>query len=312
MIWERISYPPLALPGTDHEFMSVSVSPNMLVKAAGKDPELRTPAGGVAVGEPVSLRFALEWGAMDGPSGVRSLPTPLADEQRIHVAMHRGGAARPPLDPLHWIGIGNGGSTMYSLLAMFDWGRNALDEAWIELQAADRTYWIELPYGFARNPADPETTDAAAGMPQFPPAMRALTGKDVLVPWMSVRYELGGVALEMLDACEGRARVTLDRTRSATATLDSPQMAVQIRRSDGRVLAGREIARSVGPRQSVFDFASLVGRNETSRTWDTVIVDIDGARTTFAVPSSLFLPGHRLADSGERRRIPIPDSNCRD
>jgi hypothetical protein len=312
VIWQRISYPPLAVPGTDHEFMSVSVSPNMLVKAEGKDPVLQTPAEGVSVGEPVSLRFALEWGAMDGPSGFPSLPKPIADEVRIHVAMHRGGAVRPPLDPVHWIGIGNGGGTRYSLLAMFDWGRNALDEAWIELQAAGRTYWVELPYGFARSPAGPETADAAVGLPQFPSEMRALTEKDVLVPWVSVRYELGGVTLEMIDACDGRARVTLDRTRSGTATLDSPHIAVEIRRADGQVLAGREIARSIGPRQSVFDFARLFGRNGASRTWDTVIVDIEGARTMFAVPSSLFLLGHRLADFGDRHRIPVPDSNCRD
>lgn len=50
VIWQRISYPPLALPGTDHELMSVSVSPNMLVKAEGKDPILQTPAGGRAGG----------------------------------------------------------------------------------------------------------------------------------------------------------------------------------------------------------------------------------------------------------------------
>jgi hypothetical protein len=312
VIWQRIAYPPLALPGTDHEFMSVSVSPNMLVKAEGKDPELQTPAGGVSVGDPVSLRFALEWGAMDGPSGFPSLPTPIADKERIHVAMHRGGGVRPSLDSLHWIGIGNGGGTTYSLLAMFDWGRNALDEAWIELQAAGRTYWVELPYGFARNPADPQTTDPAVGLPQFPAEMRALTEKDVLVPWMSVRYKLGGVTLEMIDACDGRARVTLDGSRSATASLDSPHIAVEIRRADGRVLAGREIARSIGPRQSVFDFSRLFGRNTASRTWDTVIVDIEGARTTFAVPSSLFMLGHRLADWGDRHRIPVPDSNCRD
>jgi hypothetical protein len=49
-----------------------------------------------------------------------------------------------------------------------------MEEAWVELVLSGQTYWIELPYGFTRNPADPLPSDARRGKPVFPPTMKTL------------------------------------------------------------------------------------------------------------------------------------------
>jgi len=241
------------------------------------------------------------------------MPKPIADANTIHVALHRGDATRRATEPMHWIGVGNACSTTWAMIAFFPAEPGGLDEAWFEMQAAGRTYWLELPYGLARNPSGGAVDDRTRGPANFPSQMHALSDTDTLVPWVAVRYELDrGASLEMIDACDGRARVTLDRTTSARATIDSAPIVVAIHRTDGQVLAGREIERSIVPRQSVFDFRRVAGSESAGRTWDTVWVDIDGARSTLVVPSSLFLLGHRLANWGDSHRLSVPDAACKD
>jgi hypothetical protein len=40
------------------------------------------------------------------------------------------------------------------VLTYFPWGPNVLQESWIEVTIAPERYWLEVPYGFDRNPAD--------------------------------------------------------------------------------------------------------------------------------------------------------------
>ena len=57
----------------------------------------------------------------------------------------------------------------YSLHYVFPWQRNRFDEAWIELALPHDKFWIEIPYGFTRNPSDPlAESEADRGSRHFP------------------------------------------------------------------------------------------------------------------------------------------------
>jgi len=311
-IWQRVTFAPIVIPGADHEVMSVIVTQEVLVDT-DKGPAYE-PLGSSGKTEPAFLRFDLTWGSRSDPScRPAPLPKPIAEANNIRVALHRGDTIQPAKGPMRWIGVGNACSTTWALTAFFPTEPGGLDEAWFEMQAAGRAYWLELPYGLARSPSGGALDDRTRGSATLPSQLHALTETDTLVPWVAVRYELDrGASLEMIDACDGRARVTLDRITSAKATIDSVPMAIAIHRANGQVLLGREIERSIGPRQSVFDFRRLAGGDSAGRTWDAVWVDIDGVRRTVVIPSSLFLLGHRLANWGDPHRLPVPDVACRD
>jgi len=311
-IWTRLTFAPIVIPGTDHDVMSVTVTQEVLVETA-KGPAYQ-PIGSSGKTEPSFLRVDLAWSSgSDASCRPPPMPKPIADANTIHLALHRGDATKRATEPMHWIGVGNACSTTWAVIAFFPAEPGGLDEAWFEMQAAGRTYWLELPYGLARNPSDAALDDRTRGSATLPSQLRALTETDTLVPWVAVRYELDrGASLEMIDACDGRARVTLDRITSAKTTIDSLPIAVAIHRADGQVLLGREIERSIVPRQSVFDFRRLAGGDAAGRTWDAVWVEIDGVRRTVVIPSSLFLLGHRLANWGDPHRLPVPDATCKD
>jgi hypothetical protein len=310
--WQRVTFTPIVVPGTDHEVMSVTVTQEVLVDT-DMGPAYQ-PVGSSGKTEPAFLRFDLTWSSRsDASCRPAPMPKPIAEANDIHIALHRGDTTKRSNEPMGWIGVGNACSTTWALIAVFPAEPGGLDEAWFEMQAAGHTYWLELPYGLARNPSGGALDDPTRGSATLPSQLHALTETDTLVPWVAVRYELDrGASLEMIDACDGRARVTLDRTTSSETTIDSLPIAVAIHRADGQVLLGREIERSIRPRQSVFDFRRLAGGDAAGRTWDAVWVEIDGVRRTVVIPSSLFLLGHRLANWGDPHRIPVPDAACKD
>jgi hypothetical protein len=300
--WQRIEYPAISIPGTDHDQMQVRVS---------------SGGSGAADGEPRHLRFDLQWGAMmpDGRTPP-PLPAPIADEKTISATLHTSDRtyAATNLKDVRWVGVSNAGGVTEFLVFLFPWGRNALDEAWIEMRAAGRTYWIELPYGFARNPDDPELPDRTRGAPVFSAVMAQLGDRDVLVPWVSVSYDLGPLpngsrlSLTMENHGDARAKTTLsyDPTRGRPPfTLETPRVTAEIQVSDRTVLAGRETARLLDPRRSIFEFTRHSTRMPT-RLWGTVVIDVDGHRTTQTVPSSLFSLLHGVTDPGNPHRMPVP------
>jgi hypothetical protein len=168
---------------------------------------------------------------------------------------------------------------------------------------------VELPDGLARGPSVPAGDKPPRGATALPPYLKALTEKDILIPWATVRYPLDRVGfLDMVDACDGVARVTL--SNASRSSIDQPSLGIEIRRLDGTLFKGREISRSIGPRQSVFDFGSRGVR--LALTWDDLSVDVDGVRTVVTMPSSLYVLGLRLANWGDPHRVPVPDANCKD
>ncbi len=306
-MWQRVTFAPLAIPGTT-EHMDVTVSQEVIVDTpTGRAYQSIGSAGKVA---PSFLRFDLNLSSRDDAQcRPVAMPAPIADGRNIRIALHQGATVVPTKEPADWIGFSNLCGTTWSRTAYFPTDVIGTEPMWFEVQAAGRTYWVEVPDGLVRNPSASAADQPARGAAVLPRYLTALSDNDILIPWATVRYAIDGVGfVEIVDACDGVARVTL--TDASAESIDRPSIRIAIRRPDGTVLTGREISRSIRPRQSVFDFRSRGAR--LARTWDALEIDVDGARTVVTMPSTLYLLGLRLASWGDPHRVPVPDVNCKD
>lgn len=208
-----------------------------------------------------------------------------------------------------WLGFGGGGGITWSLTSAFPWSRNALDEAWFEVRAAGQTWWIELPYGFARDPEDTEVIHHDRDVPRFAAAMQPLAADDILVPWLAVEYEIGRIhngallSVSLSNPFDARASVVSYREPPAQVgpntsrqDMDTPRVAVGLEAAD-RTLSGRELARRLdaGRRTDDVTFDRTAGLF-SGRAFGTVTVSIDGQRYGVRVPSSLFAYIHGRTD----------------
>jgi hypothetical protein len=297
-IWQRITYPPVSLAGAEREQLMFMVG-----------------SGGHKVGpkeEPSHLRLDVMWSGRDGTPR----PAPIANGKAITVRLHTAdGKVVAPQSAPDWIGIGNAGSTTWDLVCVFDWSRNALDEAWFEVHVGPQTWWVELPYGFARNPEDVEIPDAARGVPQFPQTMRQLGETDVLVPWLAVHYDLGRIlngvllSLTLSNPFDARASMIVYREPpmrvgpdTSRQSLDSPRTSMAIDAS-GRTLTGRELGRKLSDdRHTRTDDFTFDRRGAvTGRSFGTVTVTVDGQPASVRVPSSLFAYVHGRTDPQNKK-----------
>jgi hypothetical protein len=190
--------------------------------------------------------------------------------------------------------------------------RNALDEAWFEVRAGSQTWWVELPYGFTRNPAEPEVPAPAGDVPRFPPTMQ-IGSTDILVPWMDVDYDLGSfstidqrqqLTLRLANGAIPRAFVTLERMSvgggPTRQSLDTPRVTASID-LPGRSVTALEVRRGFdyyyrqSTRTNEFVFDDRSGRS-SGRTFGTVTVAIEDQRYSVRVPSSLLVRDHGRTD----------------
>ena len=262
------------------------------------------------------LRFDVLWSARRDAA----LPGAIADPSKFVVRLHLsdGKVVMPMVgkSPPVWIGAGSAGIT-YSLIYLFPWDRNVMEEAWVELVLLGQTYWIELPYGFTRNPADALPSDATRKEPVFPPTMKTLGAKDHLVPWQHVSYDLGKIqnawrlSLEVANPFDAQAEVTLYRDDSKIGgsmflwSLDTPRTAMEIKTARGRALPARRMGIRLhedGMRR-IDDF-SFNRVPEEGRDWGRVVIQVDDKAYECVVPSSLFKYVHGITDSGNVLRIP--------
>jgi hypothetical protein len=298
--WNRIYYPPLPIPDAGTEKLTVLVGSE---KGDGES----------------HLRFDVMW------SGARDarLPAAIADASKFVVRLHLsdGTSVLPKVEgrPPSWVGAGGMGIT-WSLQYFFPWQRNAMEETWVELAMPTQTYWVELPYGFTRNPADPLPTDDKLGEPVFPPTMKALADKDRLVPWLSVEYDLGAIqngwrlSLELSNPFDAQAEVVLYREDSRVGgsmflwKLHTPLTALAIKNQNGKViLTGDPKAIRLhedGMRRS--DDYSLNRYPSMGREWGAVEIKVDKEVHECLVPSSLFKYMHGVTDHGNRLRLSRP------
>ena len=293
-IWQTIEYAPVTIPGTAREQLT-----------------FRVGSGGHKTGpqeEPSHLRLDVMWSARDGVPR----PDAIARDASVVVNLHTAASQAAQQSPSpRWVGIQNAGSTTWFLVSTFPWSRNALDEAWFEVRAGGQTWWLELPYGFARNPEDAEVTDSNRDVPRFPATMQPLGASDILVPWLAVEYEIGRsdhgarLSLKLRNPFDAGASVVSYREPpmqvgpdTSRQDLDTPRVSLTLE-AGGRNVTARELARRLSDdrhtRTDDFTFDRTAGLL-AGRAFGTVSIGIDGQHLGVRVPSSLFVYVHGRTD----------------
>jgi len=125
-------------------------------------------------------------------SGGAALPELFADRE-IHARIVReNGAVSTPLNgnPLPPAGgAGKASGPTWSTMGFFPWGENELTAAWIAVEIGKRVVWLELPYGFDRDPSKIRSPSSQLEIPMKP---ETIPEKDV-IRWQSVYYDFGEI-----------------------------------------------------------------------------------------------------------------------
>jgi hypothetical protein len=237
----------------------------------------------------------------------------LPSAEKITVRLHSADGKVSDPAPDEWrgaIGLTNGKGTTYTYIYHLPWKRNVLEEACIEVRLPQQAYWVELPYGFTRDPPESLTpVEPRRGMPAFAATMKP-GDTDRLVSWLHVHYDLGriqngwGLSVNLSNPFDAEAEVVLYRDDLQVGKsmylwkLHSPTTTVAIKQPGERVLESRGMSICLhedGMRRSdCFKF----NRNfsDGDRCWGTIIIRVDDKSYECVIPSSLFRYVHGVAD----------------
>lgn len=250
--------------------------------------------------------------------GGRLRELPPAQKTGVRLHLPDGEIIEPDPDKRTGAELGRGRAETKIYIYRFRWARNVMEEAWIELHLSGQVYWVEVPYGFTRDPADPTLPlGIGRGPPSVAPAMDGLGPRDRIVPWQHVRYDLGRVqnnwrlSLNVANPFDAQAEVVIYRDDIEIGKsmylwdLHSPRTAIEIEQ-DGKVLSSRGMSIRLhedGLRRSdTFKFNRNPGSH--SRDWGTVRIRVDDTNYECIVPSSLFKYVHGIADPYSRALVP--------
>lgn len=245
---------------------------------------------------------------------------PAADKITVRLHLPDGKVVEPKVDALRGgVGFGNSRGVTYHYPYKFPWSRNVLEEAWIELRLPERTFWVEVPYGFLRNPTAAQTPlEARSGPPKLAAKMKDMDKKDSIVPWHHARYDLGPIqnnwhlSVSLANPFDAQAEIVLYRDSSQVGKsmylwdLHSPRTTIRIKQPGDAVLQSRCISLRLhddGMRRSdSFKFNRNPGEDE--RCWGTAAIKVDDKSYEFLVPSSLFKYVHGVADPYHKALVP--------
>ena len=237
------------------------------------------------------------------------------DTNKIHIQLHYAdGTVVKPIESTFsdrvFAYFSNGKSTNGSLKCVFPWGKNEMQEAWIALKLEHKVYWLEVPYGFTRDPALEKLPNSIAGNPKLPKALKLSNKSNILVNWHNVHYLIGFIqngwdlSLFQSNPLDASTELTLYRDDTAVGKskylweLHTPKTNVSI--TDLRGLKQNSRAISIrmhkdGKRRSdsfIFDRKLSTGN---LRNWGTIIINVGETNRTIIIPSSLFRHRHGIA-----------------
>lgn len=188
------------------------------------------------------------------------------------------------------------------VLTCFPWGPNVLEESWIEVTIASERYWVEIPYGFDRNPAGPLAPSNTNGLPRFVPAMKSLTEHDHVVRWENVHYDLGemqnGWRLVLIqnnsDGTESQIVLYPEHVKTNTATsweINRPATALRVLDASGTIIGSHLM--DVGVPYNGIGYAYGLDRNgDDQRCWGRIEITVEDKTYGVVVPSSLYKYAH--------------------
>lgn len=260
------------------------------------------------------LQLSLSFGWTDEQAAADGFLMP--DGTRIKLALyHPDGSASIPLDSTFDRGLITTGGRGYSSGAFqcrFPWYGNQMTEAWLEIKMPQQSFWLELPYGFTRDPDSEKLPTARSGRPQAL-AKNALPDNALMIQWQSVIYDVGEIqngwrlTLRQANPFDASSELVLYRNDTEVGKsmflweLHSPRTKVTIKRADGSRLESRAISLRLhddGMRRSDgFQFNRNPDDSE-SRNWGQMLIEVDDRSRPVTMPSSLFRYVHGHSDAG--------------
>ena len=195
------------------------------------------------------------------------------------------------------------------VMTYFPWGTNALEECWIEVSMGTERYWVEIPYGFDRNPADPPPSSFPGGPPKFVSAMKSLTDHDHVMRWQTVHYDLGVIqngwrlSLIQSNSVEAESEVVLYRedVKIGTATsweTNSPATALRVLDASGTIIGSHCTDVHIQDGGMERSNKYVIARNgDDQRCWGQIEISVDNKSYRVVVPSSLYKYAHGHASA---------------
>lgn len=177
---------------------------------------------------------------------------------------------------------------------MVPWGPNSMDDAWVVLRLNGRNFWIEIPYGFSRNPDEAlEPADPHRSGPVFPVPVARLTREDLVIPWEFVTYRIddwpkkgAGVWINLSNPDDASAELSLSRF---DGDVREPRAALTIINGKWQNNPGRCVSLTLITSDPIRTQMFKFSRSGTDdRRWGSVHLSIGKVTRTFTVPSSLF------------------------
>ena len=195
------------------------------------------------------------------------------------------------------------------VLTYFPWGTNALEESWIEVSMGTERYWVEIPYGFDRNPNEPLPPSIPGGPPKFVAAMKSLTDHDHVMRWQTVHYDLGVIqngwrlSLIQSNSVDAESEVVLYRedVKIGTATsweTNSPATALRVLDASGTIIGSHCIDVHIqdgGMERS--NMYNIARNGDDQRCWGQIEISVDDRSYRVVVPSSLYKYAHGHASA---------------
>jgi hypothetical protein len=233
-------------------------------------------------------------------SGGAALPDLFAyREVHARIVRENGAVSLPlngnPLPPIG--GAGTASGSTWSTMGFFPWGENRLTAAWIAVEIGDRVVWLELPYGFDRDPSKALSPSSQLELPMKPVS---IPEKDV-IQWESVYYDFGEIqnswrlSLIQSNPFDARAEIVLYREDSAIGKsmflwdLHTPRTGIRIIESDGGTVKGMCLSLRLqddGYRRS--DTYRFNRNGIPGRSWGEIEVTVGPQSYRMPIPSSMF------------------------
>lgn len=238
---------------------------------------------------------------------------------RVRLHLPDGTVVPAAADPLAGVTVGREQTPRRNWTggAMLPWQANRLDEAWIEVDlGAGGRYWLEVPYGFVRNPATAPPANDSRDRPRLARAMATLADRDHLVPFRDVVYEVGAIqtgwrlTVRVSNPFDAHVELELYRDDGGVGQsafrwdLHDPRTRADIAMHTGGTLTSRATRARLhedGLRRSD-DFSFNRGPG-ARRGWGTVRATVGSQSYEVRVPSSLYLYTHGTADPYHARRV---------
>jgi len=277
--WRSISYPKLAT-----EFASGTTAPTIRCSENG-----------------IQLSLAFSWSDEDAKKETFKRPNGSEIKLRMHYTDKKIVKPGDSTFDGELLTFGRRGYSSGSFSCTFPWSQNAMLEGWLQVSTGDTEYWLEIPYGFTRDPKLEKLPVAKTGPPNLPLALKPFPEQSYIVNWKHVNYDIGEIQNGWRlsdDSAVGKSMFLWD--------IHEPKTKLSIEHENGFNLTSRIMSLRLhddGMRRSdSFEFNRNPG-NDNLRDWGTMVIEVGDKKWKTTMPSSLFRYVHGRADHYNKSSI---------